>query len=317
MSAGPQAFDNRIAQRSEAALYSARGTGLRVEGQHISIRDVFIVKEYADERYVIGIDVVGSSHVSILRVRLRGFSLAPGIVTVRSSNDVEVASSLIHSSCTQSVDIPGDVPSFQITGISVDDARVGGRGSTALRLRNNVIADLRMVPLTVRGDQSDGINFAAIGTGAGSFIIGNDIQGVDEGIDLFGGDMQIRGNRVAAHSVALKLIHGARGIIVTKNRFTPGSNGHAIGMFRANPPEPRRQVQDILVQGNRIDLSSSDRVGVFIDAGGEYPPSAITLRQNLFVVGQCRKQAIECSPKQCTEDSNAKVQVEGGASCRE
>jgi len=313
MAAGPQAFDNAIAVRTEAGLYSVRGTGLRVQGKDISISDLFIVKEYADDRYVIGIDIVGSSHVTIRRVRLRGFSLAPGIVTVRSSDDVEIASSLIHSSCTQSRNVPEDVPAFQITGISVDDTRVGGRGSTGLRLRNNVIADLRMVPLTARGDQSDGINFAAIGTGAGSVIVDNDIQGVDEGIDLFGSDIQVRGNRVAAHGLPLKLIHGASGIVVTENRFTPGPKARAIGMFRAT--EPRRQVRDILIQRNRIDLSSSDQAGIFVDAGGEYPPSAITLRQNLFVVGQCRKQSIACSPSQCTIEGNERVQVEGGARC--
>lgn len=317
MSSGPEGFDNRVALRSEPGLYSARGTGLQLRGQNITLSDLFLVKQYADGRYTIGIDVVESSDVKIQRLRLRGFSLAPGIVTIRSSDNVELASSLIHASCTQSVDVPPDLASFQVTGISVDDTRVAGRGSTALRLHNNVIADLRMVPLTARGDQSDGINFAAIGTGAGSTIYGNDIRGVDEGIDLFGSGIEVRRNRVAAHSLTLKLIHGARAIVATDNEFTPGPSGRAIGMFRANPPEPRRQVQDILIERNRIDLSSSQRSGVAVDAAGGYAPTGISLRKNLFIVGQCRHEAIACSLTQCTAADNSKVRAKGGAPCKD
>ena len=317
LSAGVDGFDNQIALRTDAALYGTRGVGLRVMGKNIAISDLFIVKEYADDRYVIGIDVRESSGVTIRRVRLRGFSLAPGIITIRSSDDVEVGHSLIHSSCTQSVDVPTDVATFQITGISVDDTRVAGRGSTGLRLHNNVIADLRMVPLTARGEQSDGINFAAIGTGSGSMITDNDIQNVDEGIDLFGSGIEIRGNRVAAHSLPLKLIHGARRIVAADNVFSPGPKGQAIGMFRANPAEPRRQVQDILIERNRVNMLAGQRAGVFVDAGGEYGPAAITLRNNRFVVDECRQQAIACSATQCTTAGNSKAPVQAGARCRD
>ena len=136
-------------------------------------------------------------------------------------------------------------------------------------------------------------------------------------IDLFGSGIEVRRNRVAAHSLTLKLIHGARAIVATDNEFTPGPSGRAIGMFRANPPEPRRQVQDILIERNRIDLSSSQRSGVAVDAAGEYAPAGISLRQNLFVVGQCRHEAIACSLTQCTTADNSKVQAKGGAPCKD
>jgi hypothetical protein len=266
---------------------------------------------------VIGIDVLAASHVSIRRVRLRGFSLSPGIVTVRSSFDVEIASSLIHASCTQSTELPADIASFQITGISVDDTRVRETGSRNVTLRNNVIADLRMVPLTTRQEQSDGINFAAVGTGAGSTIVDNDISGVDEGIDLFGRGIVVRGNRVAAHSVALKLIHGAREIVAVDNQLTPGPNGRAIGLFGAAPEQAQRQVRDVRIERNVMDLSAGSRAGVHVDADRSYSPQAIELRQNVFIVRDCKQVAMACTKSQCTTSGNRTLSSQTRAACPE
>lgn len=198
MAAGNGAFNNSVARRSDDALYGPRGTGLRVEGHGALLQGFFLVKAFEDNRYVIGIDVRRASQARLQALKLRGFSLAPGIVTVRSSNDVLIQGLLIHDACTASTHVPEDVPSFQVTGISVDDTRVDGRGSTRLRIVDNVITDLRMLPHTRRGNQSDGINFAGMGTGEGSVIAGNDISGVDEGIDLWGAEIEVSGNRVSA-----------------------------------------------------------------------------------------------------------------------
>lgn len=315
MSAGPGAFDNQVARRVDAALYSENGVGIRVEGQNINISDLFLVKEYADGRYVIGIDVVDAAKVSIRRVRLRGFSLAPGIVTIRSSDNVEFSSSLIHASCTQFLEIPADIATFQITGISIDDSRVRGRASTNLRLHNNVIDDVRMIPLTTRREQSDGINFASGGVGLGSVVSDNFISGVDEALDLFGAGINVRGNRLAATGTVLKLIHGARDIFVRGNEITPGPNAKAIGLYRANPPELARQVRDIVIERNQINLDATQSRGVVVDLAGELLPTGITLRQNKFLVSQCQQQTIRCNQQQCIEENNEKVRSRGGQAC--
>lgn len=312
MAAGAGAFDNRVADRSDRSLYGERGTGLRLSGNDIALSDLFIVKAYQDDAYVIGIDVHESSRVVIRRVRLRGFSLAPGIVTIRSSSDVEVSSSLIHASCSESTNVPSDLPSFQITGIAVDNAQ---KDSTRVRLLNNVIDGLRIVPRTPRGDQSDGIHFAAIKTGRGSIVAGNDVRGVDEGLDIFGAGIQVRRNRVAAR-MPLKLIHGAEAIVIADNEFSPTPGGHAIGVFRANPAQPDRQVRDVLIERNRLVMRGSDGAAVHVDATGVYPPTDIVMRQNLVVVARCGRPLFSCTPAQCRVDRNRSVRADRrGAAC--
>ena len=315
MAAGRGSFDNTVARRNDSALYNEHGAGLRVSGDKVTLSDLFIVKEYVDGQYVIGIDVVGASNVAIRRVRLRGFSLAPGIITIRSSDNVEVAGSLLHGSCTQFPEVPPDVASYQITGISVDDTRVGGRGSTSVKIVNNVIADLHMVRVTKRNDQSDGINFAAPQTGRGSVIADNDIQGQDEGIDLFGGGIEVRGNRVRGGSSALKLIHGARDIVVTDNTLIAGPGGQAINLFRAYQDEEARRVQNVRIERNVMDMTAGGKGGVIVEQEGKYPPTGITLRQNKFLMGECRLPAIHCDARQCQQGDNQKVQARGGAAC--
>ncbi|HSW07414.1 hypothetical protein [Aquabacterium sp.] len=314
LAAGAEGFANTTALRSDDALYGPRGTGLRVSGRQVVLQDFFIVKDYEDERYVIGIDVRAASQVQLRRLKLRGFSLAPGIVTVRSSNDVEIRGLLIHDACTASTRVPPDLPSFQITGISIDDTRVGGLGSRRLTLAGNVIANLRMLPLTPRGDQSDGINFAAIGTGQDSLISGNRISGVDEGLDLWGDGITVLGNRVAAHSLALKLIHGAQQIVVRNNELQPGPGGRGVGIFSARPAEAQRQVHDVLIEHNRIGAGPVRRVAVHVDDSGEFPPLRVSLRHNRFDTPDCKHAALRCAAPACAAADNTQ-QTQSGAAC--
>ncbi len=314
MASGPDGFSNAFAQRSDTGIYTERGTGLRLSGAGITLSDLFIVKAFEDDRYVIGIDVVQARAVNIRRVRLRGFSVAPGIVTIRSSHGVTVESSLIHASCTRSTTVPPDVGSFQITGISVDDSRVEGEGSTGLRLFNNVIAGLNMAPVTYRRDQSDGINFAAMGSGHDSVIAQNDISGVDEGVDLFGTGIKVERNRVAATSVALKLVHGANGIIARRNEFRGGATLPAVGVYTASPPEAGRQVHDVILEGNVIS-ASRQRAGLEVDAEGPFPPKDIRVLGNIFVVPACGDRELVCAASQCTLAGNTR-RAAAGAACR-
>jgi len=304
MAAGPEGFNNATARRTDPALYGERGAGLRVSGSDIAIRDLFIVKEYEDDRYVIGIDVRDSRRVAIQRVRLRGFSLGAGLLTIRSSDDVEVSSSLIHDACTASERVPEDVASFQITGISIDDTRVDNRGSTGLLIRNIVIADLRMIPRTYRKVQTDGINFAAIGTGAGSIVRDNDVSGVDEALDIFGAGIEATGNRLQATGTVVKLIHGARSVAVHGNDIAATGDALAVGLFRASPAEEARQVRDIVIEGNRFRVAGARRPAITVDHEGAFLPSGITVRFNYFDVARCKQQVVSCNERQCTTMGN-------------
>lgn len=315
VAAGPVGLDNALARRSDNAIYGERGAALRTEGNDIAIRDLFIVKEFEDDRYVIGIDVRASSRVRIQRVRLRGFSLAPGIVTIRSSDEVEVSSTLIHDACTASDRVPEDVPSFQITGISIDDTRVGGGYSTRVVLRNNVIADLRMIPRTYRGNQTDGINFAGMGNNSGSIVQDNDVSNVDEAVDIFGSGIVVTGNRLQATGTVVKLIHGARSVTIRGNQITAAGNALAAGLFRASPAEEARQVRDILMEGNHFRVAESRREAIGVNADGAFPPTGVVIRDNRFDVGQCNQKILVCASNQCTVTSNRRLRIADHTDC--
>ncbi|OYU32006.1 MAG: hypothetical protein CFE39_05430 [Comamonadaceae bacterium PBBC2] len=315
MASGPDGFNNSVAVRGDSGIFGRHGTGFRLQGSDITLSDVFIVKLYEDDRYVIGLDIRESSRVTVQRVRLRGFSLAPGIITIRSSADVKIISSLIHASCTQSKTVPADLNSFQLTGISVDDARINGRETTGLRLSNNVIGDLRMVPVTARKEQSDGINFNGSATGKDALISGNFIWDVDEGLDLFGADIQVRGNQVGASGRALKLIHGANKIVVADNNFIAGPGGTAIGIYKANPPDKNRQVRDVLIEHNRLAVEGVKSVGLRVDSGDEFSPTNIIFRDNKLKVGNCKQSALHCVAPHCSLEKTNLVEAIGAVVC--
>ena len=311
MAAGSDGFNNILGRRSDPGIYTTKGTGFRLIGSNILVSDIFIVKAYEDDRYVIAMDIREASHVKIERVQVRGFSLAPGIITIRSSDEVDILSSLIHGTCTQTSVLPADIPSYQITGISVDDSRIDQRDSSNIRLQNNVIYELTMIPSAGRGVQTDGINFSGVGAGAGSKLIGNDISGVDEGMDIFGTGILIQENRVAATSRTLKIIHGASNIEVTHNTFRPGPRAYAIGIFKANPPEARRQVRDIRILDNRIEMADGKHAGIHVDGEGQYLPMGIVLKRNTFVLSDCNQQTVACAGNQCAQDQNEHQQQSG------
>lgn len=315
IAAGPGGFNNLVARRSDNAIYGERGAALRAEGNDIAISDLFIVKEFEDDRYVIGVDVRASSRVRIQRVRMRGFSLAPGIITIRSSDQVEVSSTLVHDACTASNEVPEDVATFQITGISIDDSRVNKRGSTSVVLQNNVIANLRMIPRTYRGTQTDGINFAAIGTGAGSIVQHNDVSNVDEAVDIYGSGIEVAGNRLQAIGTVVKLIHGARSVEIRDNQITASGRALAVGLFRATPDEEARQVRDIVIERNRFRVAESGRPNINVDAEGAHPPKSIVIRDNIFDVAQCSQQVVSCLRNQCAESSNRRRRSADNVEC--
>lgn len=302
LAAGPGALDNALGERSEGALYGERGVALRIEGSDIAVRDLHLVREFAEDRYVIGIDVRASRRVTLERLRLRGFSLAPGIVTIRSSEEVRVASLLIHDSCTASTQLPVDVPAFQITGISIDDVRVERRGSARLIIENNVIAGLRMIPLTSRRVQTDGIHFAQIGTGHGSVVRDNYVADVDEALDIFGSGIEATGNRLHATGTVVKLIHGARSVTLRGNQISAAGEALAIGLYRG--AEEERHVRDVVIEGNHLRVPGLRRPAISVDSEGPFAPSGITVQDNRFEVSACNQSVLHCSAQQCATRSN-------------
>jgi hypothetical protein len=308
-------FSNTVAVRGDGRIYSSTGTGILVQGTGVTLKDFFLVKEYEDDRYVIGIDVRSADKVVIDRLRLRGFSLAPGIITIRSSKEVVVSNSIIHASCTQSTRVPDPphVPSFQITGISIDDTRVDGRGSERIRIINNVITDLFMRPVSSRGEQTDGINFAAIRTGRGSIIEHNYVNCVAEGIDLYGASIEVRRNAIGGREQAIKLIHGAQQIKIFENEIVGGLSIAGIGIWRGG--EEKRQVHDIKISGNIIDVRDTDKAAIVVDRRGPFPPMGIVIEKNRILVEKCDRPDVYCTASQCIQIGNEKLH-QGAFSCR-
>jgi hypothetical protein len=307
-----EAFDNRRARRSNAGIYSTQGTGLQVHGEDILLQGFHLVRLWTDDRYVIGIDVTQSKNVSLLNLRLRGFSLAPGIVTIRSSNDVTLSGTLINESCSATTEVPEDIASLQVTGISVDDSRVGQQDSHRISILDNVILGVVMVPNTYRGNQSDGINFAGTGSNEGSVVEGNWVAGSDEGLDIFGRDIAVRHNRIEASSVAIKLIHGARNSEVLGNEIHGGRLG-AIGIYTAKPAVEERQVRSITVRENQIH--SGRRPPLQVDSHGTWAPSEISLQDNTYWVADCGVPAPHCPSGQCRAHGESQRTYSNNAFC--
>lgn len=301
MAKGANGFSNRTALFTDGAIYGDSGVGLRLNGRDIIIRDFFLVKEYEDDRYVIGVDIRASEQVRVERLRVRGFSLAPGIITVRSSKTVDISNSLVHASCTRSQAVPTLLSTFQITGILIDDTRINSVDSTFVSIRNNVITDLVMDRVTGRGDQTDGINYHTNRTGIDLKILDNYIAGVAEGIDSFAANLLVEGNIVFGKELGIKLIHGARNSTIQANVISVfGRYAIAnIGLFKANPEEEGRQVKNINIRANIIDTRFSDKPGIYVEESGKYPPINIIIEENHFLMSSCNPPAILCNRNNC------------------
>ncbi len=315
---GEAGFSNTKTKRIEGQIYSPTGTGLLIQGSKASIRDIYIVKQYEDGKYVIGIEMRDAKDVSLQRLRFRGFSIAPGIITIRNSRNIKVASSIIHASCSQWPDGPsqesGDVGSFQITGITVDDDIPGS--SERVSIVNNVIVDLLLrppvsSPAASRGDQTDGINFAGKQKSSGSHVEFNYVNHVAEALDIFGKDIVVRHNTLGARVLGIKLIHQARDIRIESNTIF-GKLGYAgIKIYNVQPGQPPIVVENIQVVGNRIDVTSAENITAGYAAldvqSGVGQPNNVTFRSNRISVTKCEQQALICGPNQCHPRDTTKM----------
>jgi hypothetical protein len=295
MASGVSGFSNRLHRKNEQEIYSPSGTGLLLQGAGIRLRDVYIVKEYEDDRYVIGIEIRSAQDVILNRVRMRGFSWAPGIITIRGSRNVTVSNSLIHASCTTSTNAitSGGKSSFQITGITVDDSPLILSASERITISNNVIVDLFMKPVTSRGDQTDGINFSGIRTGDDSVIEHNYVNHVAEGLDLFGKMLLVANNTIGGREHGIKIIHGATNIRIINNHITGKPSIAGIGAWTGDN-NADRQVQNIDILRNVLDMRYTTKPGILVDRTGTYRPLNIFIDGNRSLVNDCKLEAVSC-----------------------
>ncbi len=308
-------FDNKI--QSRIAVFDGRGEGMRITGKNITLDNLFIVKEYEDDTYVVGITVRGASGVTLNQLRMRGFALAPGIISVHSGSGVSITNSIIHASCSRSKNPPsrengGDMGAFQITAIGIDDNRPNGSSQRVI-IRNNVIRDLGIEESgNSRGDQSDGINISHSRYAPEPGLIeANHIANVAEAIDLFGRNIVVRDNILSGTQLSIKLIHGARGIEITGNQINGAPRYGAIGAFTANTESgAERQVRDIAITRNEFDLRGSDKYAIVIDSREGFVPENITIRRNRFRLPACNHPAILCETGQCDRGGNKKFDAQ-------
>jgi hypothetical protein len=330
------------------SIYGERATGLEIIGTNIEVEDIFVVKEYEDAQYVIAILITSAdaalaatNKVTINRVRIRGFSLAPGIISINSAKEVTISNSLIHASCSKSKTIPDDLNKFQITGITVDDAREtllnknSPEPSEKIIIKNNVIVDLfmedvpRQAQTNPRPEQTDGINFQGAGNQTnnnGTIISQNYINGVAEGIDLFGSHIEVSENMIGARQQGIKLIHGARNLTINNNYIWGKFNYKnldtneivslaGIGIWDDGYSDQRPN--NIVISNNFIDQQYTNSPGIFVSPyNGHSSPHDITLIDNRFSLSSCSMEAIICNTyEQCKVTANNEKLFNGVYAC--
>jgi hypothetical protein len=313
MLGGTSGFTNSVGQRSNSAIYGDKGTGIEISGNGAILQDVSIVKEYQDNRYVIAILVINANNVVINKLAIRGFSIAPGIITLSSAPNTVISNSVIHNSCTKTTTVPADLPALQITGILIDDGRYNDVTSDHSRITNNVIVDLFMSGSN-RGDQTDGITYAGAGIGNGIVISNNYIDGVAEGLDLFGSNIQVLENSVSAREQSIKLIHQANNILIENNYVAGKPRYGAIHIWNAEPNESTRP-NAITIRKNLIDTRNIAAPGIKVEPYNGYSsPYNIYVSENVFAVNACVNEAVACDSRQCSNLNNDKF-LEGVLSC--
>lgn len=138
-----------------------------------------------------------------------GFPLGKGIVAGTLQGNGRIIRNHIHDFLDNSTGwLAANVP--QITGIEIDNDRVGGIFSDGVLIEGNRIVGLKVGAdfLAAYGYQTDGINLC--GT-LYARVIGNYIRFVGEGIDSFGSHGTFSGNELLdCYIFGLKFIHGAK-----------------------------------------------------------------------------------------------------------
>jgi hypothetical protein len=188
---------------------------------------------------------------------------------------------------------------------------VYGLSSQSVSITNNVIANLRIVPRTVRGDQTDGVHFAGVRTATRSSVEDNVICGVDEGIDIFGADISVVRNHIAGRSLAIKVIHGASGIHIEDNDMWAGRIA-AVGIYRGSRSDRSDVVKGVLITGNRI--SSGAGRAILIDEG-ETAPLGVVVASNSLAHGGDKGTPPRCIGQRCRENKHLLPAEQAAGAC--
>jgi parallel beta-helix repeat protein len=169
---------------------------------------------YVDDRALVAVRMMSSSNVNIMGVEMSGFSKANGIVSIDTCTDCNVYQPYIHDCTTDSAS------TGQVTGITVDDNRIGGVSSTRCGVYGGTIRDITVGPafLAAFGYQSDGIT---VEVGTTEFVIeGVKISNTGEGIDYWGSGGSVVGNTIRnSYIFGIKLLHSANNNTVVGNEI--------------------------------------------------------------------------------------------------
>lgn len=213
---------NRTANTQRALLIVVDG-GPNTACRNIRFEGIGIASDTAGGRYVAGICAMGVRDFRMLGCDITGLPNGFGITAGSLTGDSQICANAIHDFFDNSVVAADGRPwsrRVQSTAIELDNNRYDP--SVGVLIAENKIErimkgrDFASLPINggapgkPLGMQTDGINIGHYSNDA-TRIVDNFIDTVDEGIDMFGSNATIRGNRVSnAYAHGLKLIHGAQ-----------------------------------------------------------------------------------------------------------
>jgi hypothetical protein len=154
------------------------------------------------------------SNINLVDLQISGFRKSK-VIAVDTSTNCSINENYIHD-CLLASSTTG-----QMTGIDIDNNRVGSSPSSGIEIRNNEIRNLTCSSGFIGsfGHQTDAINISHESTNK-IVIDGNIIYNVGEGVDCFGKLCTITNNRIYdAYNIGVKLIHGASRNTVTGNKI--------------------------------------------------------------------------------------------------
>jgi hypothetical protein len=271
--------------------YAANSIGFLLDGNTSGGLYGFHIKliNQTDELIAGAIAVRSCSNVHIENMEVSGFRKSK-VVAVDSCADCFIDGNYIHDCLLASL------TNGQLSGIDIDNNRVGGVASTRISACDNVIENLTCSPAfnTSFGYQTDGINVSHASSNRHT-IERNTLRNVGEGIDCFGSRCSISNNMVFdAYAFGIKIIHGASRNAVKDNKiFAPGYAGIVITGINAAPTDTEYNevagnfICDVNQAGN---WSSQVTAGVRVDNdGGSKFAKRNIIRDNTIASGGSMK----------------------------
>jgi len=285
--------------------YGSNAVGLMLTGQRsgsylpiskAAISNIHLRSEVDDGRMIVGIAAHNCEDCDIDGNELSGFPLGDQI-NLQSFVGGSVSNNYIHD-CLENSTAYAATPAPNITAIHIDGDPINSVRCQSIKLHDNRIISVR-VGLDFRlsrsasapwlQEQSDGINVAHYGATDLS-LRGNYIEDTGEGIDCFGSDSIISGNRLVNNYIyGLKFIHGAQNNLATGNRIR--GSGLA-GIIVTGSSTAGRATENIVVTSNEISDIDPDLVWavattscISVTDGGTFVPNGCFIALNKCLVG--------------------------------